>query len=309
MIDDERELQNKMETGGENMKNRNMVKKRIGIVLTAAALSVAVGSAVILASEEETQTSSIESETESVMSEKESESATSEMESETSETESLKFQEMSISAEQAEKLQYYLYIPEKQTNHMPLIVYLHGASAKGQELQLLTSTEEFPKYLQEGELGKIEAYVLMPQLPSEQKSWRNIDELLYNLIQDTVAEFSIDEKNISLTGFSIGGTGTWELAKKYPELFARIAPLSGSARGVLDSAEEMKDISAWVFVSDEDTVIRPNSSEDMVHQLKRAGAKATIHLFEGAEHEEVSSLVWLDEMIKLADWLTGEVSY
>lgn len=310
MIDCERMLRIKIAAGGEkSMKNRKMVKKRISMVLAAAALSVAVVSGVVLAPGDETETSSTEPETVSAMSEKESESEIPKAESETSETESRKFQEMSISTEQIEKLQYFLYIPEKQAEHMPLIVYLHGARARGQELKILTSTEEFPKYLQEGELGDLEAYVLMPQLPSEQKSWSSIEESLYTLIQDTVSEFSIDEKNISLAGFSIGGTGTWELAKEYPKLFARIAPLSGSARGVLDSVEEMKDIPTWVFVSAKDAVIRPNSSEDMVHQLKRAGAKVTLRLFEDADHEEVSSLVWLDKTINLTDWLIGLVSY
>lgn len=53
---------------------------------------------------------------------------------------------------------------------MPLIVYLHGGSGKGDNLSLITSEDGFPKYLQSGELGDVRAYVLIPQLPSTQKA-------------------------------------------------------------------------------------------------------------------------------------------
>ncbi len=67
----------------------------------------------------------------------------------------------------------------------------------------------------------------------------------------------------------MGGTATWEFAAEYPELFARIAPLSGSARGVLDQVSVLQEVSVWAFVGSADTVIAPNSSEQMVAELKK----------------------------------------
>lgn len=49
---------------------------------------------------------------------------------------------------------YWLYTPSNPTEQMPLIVYLHGGSGKGDNLSLITSEDGFPKYLQSGGIGR-----------------------------------------------------------------------------------------------------------------------------------------------------------
>ena len=215
------------------------------------------------------------------------------------------FQAFCMETEEMEAFGYWLYTPENPSENMPLIVYLHGASGRGEDLDLVTADEDFPKYLQNGVLGDVRAFVLIPQLPADLRSWSDIGDSLYNLIQKTVSECSIDEENISLAGFSMGGTAAWELAAKYPDLFARIAPLAGSARGVLEQVSVLQEIPVWTFVGSADTVIAPNSSEQMVMELKRAGADAKITVLYGADHVSVPSLVFQEDDAGLVEWLIG----
>ena len=215
------------------------------------------------------------------------------------------FQASSIKTEELDAFGYWLYTPENPTENMPLIVYLHGASGRGEDLDLVLADEDFPKYLQSGELGDVQAYVLIPQLPSDLRSWSDISDSLYSLIQKIVSDFSIDIENISLAGFSMGGTGVWELAVEYPDLFARIAPLAGSARGVLEYASLLKEIPVRAFVGADDTVITPNSSKQMVAKLQNAGADAQITVLDGADHVSIPSLVYHDESVRLVEWLLG----
>ena len=215
------------------------------------------------------------------------------------------FQASSIKTEELDVFGYWLYTPENPTENMPLIVYLHGASGRGEDLDLVLADEDFPKYLQSGELGDVQAYVLIPQLPSGLRSWSDISDSLYSLIQKIVSDFSIDIENISLAGFSMGGTGVWELAVEYPDLFARIAPLAGSARGVLEYASLLKEIPVRAFVGADDTVITPNSSKQMVAKLQNAGADAQITVLDGADHVSIPSLVYHDESVRLVEWLLG----
>ena len=215
------------------------------------------------------------------------------------------FQASSIKTEELDVFGYWLYTPENPTENMPLIVYLHGASGRGEDLDLVLADEDFPKYLQSGELGDVQAYVLIPQLPSDLRSWSDISDSLYSLIQKIVSDFSIDIENISLAGFSMGGTGVWELAVEYPDLFARIAPLAGSARGVLEYASLLKEIPVRAFVGADDTVITPNSSKQMVAKLQNAGADAQITVLDGADHVSIPSLVYHDESVRLVGWLLG----
>ena len=189
---------------------------------------------------------------------------------------------------------------------MPLIVYLHGGSGKGDDLELITAVDGFPKYLRDGQLGDVRAYVIIPQLPSSQKGWANGAAAVYELIQVTVSKFGIDEENISLTGHSMGGTGTWNLALSYPTLFARIAPLSGSVRVQPEYIEKLKNIPVWAFVGSADTIVPPDSSMEFVAALKEAGGNAGITIFGDADHFTVPSLTYLDKDIDLISWLTDK---
>ena len=213
------------------------------------------------------------------------------------------FRACSIKTNALGELKYWLYTPSDPTENMPLIVYLHGGSGKGDDLELITAVDGFPEYLRDGQLGDVRAYVIIPQLPSSQKGWANGAAAVYELIQVTVSKFGIDEANISLTGHSMGGTGTWNLALSYPTLFARIAPLSGSVRVQPEYIEKLKNIPVWAFVGSADTIVPPDSSMEFVAALKEAGGNAGITIFGDADHFAVPLLTYLDKDIDLISWL------
>ena len=215
------------------------------------------------------------------------------------------FTACSINTSQLGTFRYWLYTPSDPTENMPLIVYLHGGSGKGDDLNLITAVDGFPQYLQSGQLGDVRAYVVIPQLPSTQKGWVNAAESISELIDHTVSTYKINKSNISLTGHSMGGTGTWNLACTYPSLFARIAPLSGSIRNTPDIIDNLKNIPVRAFVGSADTIVPPDSSKEVIAALKAAGGSAEITVFDGADHFSVPSLTFLDTNIDLIGWLIG----
>ena len=215
------------------------------------------------------------------------------------------FTACSINTSQLGTFRYWLYTPSDPTENMPLIVYLHGGSGKGDDLNLITAVDGFPQYLQSGQLGDVRAYVVIPQLPSTQKGWVNAAESISELIDHTVSTYKINKSNISLTGHSMGGTGTWNLACTYPSLFARIAPLSGSIRNTPDIIDNLKNIPVRAFVGSADTIVPPDSSKEVIAALKAAGGSAEITVFDGADHFSVPSLAFLDTNIDLIGWLIG----
>lgn len=221
------------------------------------------------------------------------------------ESTSASFKACSIITSQLGTFRYWLYTPSNPTENMPLIVYLHGGTGKGDDLNLITAVDGFPQYLQSGQLGNVRAYVIIPQLPSTQKSWVNAAEAISDLIGQTVSTYKINRGNISLTGHSMGGTGSWNLACTYPNLFARIAPLSGSIRNTPDIIDKLKNIPVRAFVGSADTIVPPDSSKDVVAALKASGGSAEITVFDGADHFSVPSLTFLDTNIDLIGWLIG----
>ena len=285
------------------MSKKRMIDTTVGLLLTAALLTVMSACGTVDTSNLESSEAILE---QSSISSTEQTNSSAESEAPSSQTDvSISFQAHSMETDELDTFGYWLYTPENPTENLTLIVYLHGASGRGEDLNLVVADEDFPKYLQSGELGDVRAYVLIPQLPADLRSWSDISDSLYSLIQKTVSDLSIDTENISLAGFSMGGTAVWELAAEYPDLFARIAPLAGSARGVLEQVSVLQEIPVRAFVGAADTVIAPNSSEQMVAELKKAGADAQITVLDGADHISVPTLVYHDESIRLVDWLVG----
>ncbi len=200
---------------------------------------------------------------------------------------------------------YWLYTPENPTVNMPLIVYLHGGSGKGDDLDLLLDIDGFPKWLYDGGLGEPSAYILIPQLSSDKKGWSDIGSSVIALIDEITADYEIDTNNISLTGHSMGGTGTFALAKAYPDAFVRIAPCSGSIRITNDDLAGFQNIDVWAFVGSADTIVDPKSSIYFVDKLSQIG-NAKLTQFEGATHFDVPALVYLNSEINIVNWLIGD---
>ncbi len=218
------------------------------------------------------------------------------------------FSECSMETENISAFRYWLYEPSSPVPGMPLIVYLHGRSGKGEELRLITSVNGFPEYVESGKLGSLPAYVLIPQLPSSVSGWIKAAGDVDELVEAVVAEYEIDRDNISLTGHSMGGSGVWKFALRNSGLYSRFAPLSGSVVFRAENVERLKDKEIWAFVGALDTVVPPSSSTAMVSAIEEAGGNAEITIFDDADHFAVPGLAYLGDT-PLIEWLTGNSSF
>ena len=205
-----------------------------------------------------------------------------------------------LSAYQSDSgLSYWLYTPQNQTDK-PLILYLHGGSGKGSDLKTILSVDGFPRDLQEGSLFP-DAFVVIPQLPAECRGWSERSEQLLRLLSELKQRYSI--RSISMTGHSMGGTGTWDLALKYPDVFSAIAPLSGSIQNTPQAVEALQNMPVWAIVGSDDTIVSPEMSVVFMEALQAVNPHAKLTVLEGFEHSEVPK-AYLDPTLGLMDWLT-----
>ncbi|WP_313383908.1 dienelactone hydrolase family protein [Chishuiella sp.] len=194
---------------------------------------------------------------------------------------------------------YWLYTPSNPTENMPLIVYLHGGSGRGSDLNLLIEGS-LPKLIYENTVTDIPAYVLMAQCP-EGKTWEQIAPSLMELVDYVKAEKLINESKISLTGHSLGGSGTWNIGANYISKFSCIAPLSGSVE--LYNAANYKNIPIYAFVGSDDTIVDPSATINIVPLINNLGGNAKVKVYDGATHFDVPDLTYLDSSANLLNWL------
>ena len=177
---------------------------------------------------------------------------------------------------------YLLYLPErygKEDKQWPLILFLHGAGERGNDLELVKKHGP-PKIVETK--PDFPFVVVSPQCPSGMW-WTELLDTLNALLDEIVGLYDIDEERIYLTGLSMGGFGTWDLAAAFPERFAAIAPICGG--GTLRAGRSLRDMPTWVFHGAKDRVVPLDESERMVRILKSAGNNARFTVYPEAGHD------------------------
>ena len=179
---------------------------------------------------------------------------------------------------------YILYLPENYDPHKkyPLILFLHGAGERGdgQEMLELVNVHGVARYASCGTY-ELDAIVLCPQCP-QGRVWNQLVFDLYALVDSVAEQYGADRRRMSITGISMGGFGTWEMAMTYPDRFCAFAPICGG--GMAWRTDALKNKPIWAFHGADDPVVSITNSEEMVAAAKRNGANATLTVFPGVGH-------------------------
>lgn len=174
-------------------------------------------------------------------------------------------------------LQARFLSPSRFRGRVPLVVFLHGAGQRGADnvQQLLTLPQQLYRS------SEIPCAVLAPQCPCG-SSWGSWMPELEELIERTIQQHHIDPDRIYLTGLSMGGFGSWELAARRPDLFAAIVPVCGGGRP--DCAESLKNLPLWAVHGSEDTVVLPERSREMITAIQSVGGTPRYTELPGVGH-------------------------
>jgi predicted peptidase len=112
-------------------------------------------------------------------------------------------------------LSYLIFVPASYANtpetHWPLILYLHGGSLRGDDVERL-GTLGLPHRLESQ--PDFPFVVVSPQCPAGE-SWTDI-EAIDALLDRVVHDYRIDPQHIYITGHSMGGGGALYFASRLP---------------------------------------------------------------------------------------------
>lgn len=194
-------------------------------------------------------------------------------------------------------LNYLVYLPQSysKSKKWPLILSLHGSGERGNNIddvkrwgihKILKENNNFP------------FVVVSPQCPAGE-----IWEMQFNTLKDLLNEiennYSIDHERIYLTGYSMGGYGTWNFSILNPERFAAIVPVSGGAMSP-KKALRLKNLPIWVAHGDSDTAVEFEESKRIVDCLKEYNSNIIFKVYKGAGHEVCTAAY---EEPELFQWL------
>ena len=182
--------------------------------------------------------------------------------------------------------QFWLYLPKRyetatREKPLPLIIYLHGSSRRGRDLELVKANG-LPPLLDKKD--DFEFAVASPQALSNhswQRCWQPDDLVL--LLDHLLATHHLDPNRVYLTGLSMGGYGTWATITKHPDRFAAAAPICGG--GDPTRAKDIGSLPVWAFHGDEDRIVPIERSREMVSAITAAGGNAKLTAYPGVGHD------------------------
>lgn len=177
------------------------------------------------------------------------------------------------------QLSYLMYLPkdyEKQKS-WPLLLFLHGSGERGDDLELV-KVHGPPKLIAAGK--DFPFIVVSPQCPKDRR-WEPIE--LVALLDDISEKHTVDGDRIYVTGLSMGGFGTWELASFAPDRLAAIAPICGG--GEKYWARQFAHLPVWAFHGAKDTGVPLERSQLMIDELKKNGGDPKLTVYPEAGHD------------------------
>jgi len=185
------------------------------------------------------------------------------------------------------RLNYLLSLPagyRAGKRPWPLLLFLHGAGERGDDLELVKKHGP-PHLIDEGQ--ELPLIVVSPQCPAE-TWWSSHVAALDLLLKELAASLAVDTSRVYLTGLSMGGYGTWHLGALYPRRFAALAPICGGGpwmAGFPDKVLVLKDVPVWVFHGAQDRVVPPAESKRLVKALQACGGQVRFTLYPDAAHD------------------------
>ncbi len=161
------------------------------------------------------------------------------------------------------------------TKKWPTILFLHGSGECGHNLELVKAhgPHKSPE-------ARRQFVMIYPQCP-DGETWLPIQ--LESLLDEAQRTYRIDEDRIYLTGLSLGGYGTWDLAARNPHRFAAIAPIAG-AGDPLD-APRLRDLPIWIVHGESDDTVPVSKARRMLAALQAVNGEVKATIYPDAGHD------------------------
>lgn len=196
------------------------------------------------------------------------------------------------------KTDYLIYTPpgydEESEKKWPLMINLHGTDRN-------VTVESLPYAFLPNLISSGKDFPMLIVNPMCNKGSWNV-EILNNLLDDIIKEYAVDEDRVYLTGYSMGGYGTWEWAFENPEKFAAISPIAGCANPMdLKRIWRTRNTPIWIIHGENDIVVDKKCNYETVELLKQYGSDVKFTIYPDVGHKLVD--VW-GKTLTNDDWYT-----
>ncbi len=183
----------------------------------------------------------------------------------------------------------------------PVILFLHGGGERGTDGERQTQVGLGP--VVRAQADTFPALVIFPQAPPDSLWHGPPARAALAALEAAMAEHGADPDRVYLTGISMGGYGSFELALAQPERFAALVSVCGGLRPPPErphlvvtsipatepdpyayAAARLAMLPIWLFHGEKDDIVPPSESRLLAASFEKAGAPVRYTEYPGVNH-------------------------
>jgi len=146
-------------------------------------------------------------------------------------------------------------------------------------------------------LAELGAIIVAPDSVRGNWSTPENEKAVNALLDMVLARYAIDKKKVAVTGYSMGGAGSWHFAEKFPERFSAAIPIAGRP----PAAASGWRLPVLAIHSRDDQVVFFEPTETRIAELQKAGVNAKLILLSGISHYQTNRFA--DALRQAIPWL------
>ncbi|MBQ6847776.1 MAG: prolyl oligopeptidase family serine peptidase [Clostridia bacterium] len=195
-------------------------------------------------------------------------------------------------------MKYLTQLPDNfdQNKKYPVIILMHGAGTRAKDTDKLRN---------HGFFSMIQKYTQFPCVTvaplCSENTWFDMFETLNKFAEFISTQDYADADRIYLTGNSMGGYASWQMAMSNPTLYAALIPICGG--GMYWNAARIAKMPIWAFHGDSDPVVKTEESQKMVDKINACGGNAKLTIYEDCGHNSWAR-TWHN--VEVFEWLFSQ---
>jgi predicted peptidase len=179
----------------------------------------------------------------------------------------------------------------------PLVLVLHSG---GERMRYYGSA--FMRLLAAPALNDLQPIMVAPDCPTNSWTDPGSENAVMALLQDVLSRFNVDRRRVLVTGFSLGGRGTWFMASRHADLFTAAIPMAASPGDL--PIEHLATMPTYIIHSRDDEVSPFAADERLAKQLVELGRPVRFQALYGLGHYEMYRYV--DALKGAGRWVAEE---
>ena len=181
----------------------------------------------------------------------------------------------------------YRFYQSRIKESLPLVVFLHGADAVGDDNEKQLSLHDVGTvFAEKSWQEKHPCHILAPQyIPALHPANPVMTGCLQSFVESMAEKLHADKNRIYIYGYSAGAIGIFCLLKKYPSYYAAAIPICGSTART--DIEKLADTPLWMFHAVDDQIVSAGAFKMSFGRKEQIGSHVLAEVLQKMDGAEV----------------------